>query len=114
MELNENTKRFLEENEGLLDRICELKKEQDKLDADMDAEKAKVKAWMETNNVKSIDTDDVTVTYTNGFESIGIDSTAFKKKDPALYATVVSQYSKTTVKKPYVSYKYADKEKAKP
>lgn len=66
--------------------------------------KAELQALMEEHGVKSVDNEFLKITYVEGSESTTIDLAAMEKAEPALFADLLRDYPKTTVRKPSVRF----------
>lgn len=92
---------ILFENKALqyMKNLSELKKEQDRL-ADLEKiARNELQAVMEEFGITQFKNDYVTISLVKGSTTISIDLKALEKKEPELYADLLKDYPKETIKK---------------
>lgn len=92
---------ILFENKALqyMKNLSDLKKEQDRL-ADLEKiARNELQAVMEEFGITQFKNDYVTISLVKGSTTISIDLKALEKKEPELYADLLKDYPKETIKK---------------
>lgn len=87
----------------LIKELISLNKEKEAIEADIAAVKAEIEAQLPEDGYKD---DSVTIIRVKGSTSTSIDLKALEKKEPNLYAELIEDYTKTTERKPSISYKF--------
>ena len=89
------------ENKALtyMKNLSELKKEQDRLAEIEKSVRADLQAVMDEFGITQFKNDYVTISLVKGSTSVSIDLKALEKKEPELYAELLADYPKETVKK---------------
>ena len=89
------------ENKALtyMKNLSELKKEQDRLAEIEKSVRADLQAVMDEFGITQFKNDYVTISLVKGSTSVSIDLKSFEKKEPELYAELLADYPKETVKK---------------
>ena len=89
------------ENKALayMQNLSELKKEQDRLAELEKTARADLQAVMDEFGITQFKNDYVTISLVKGSTSVSIDLKALEKKEPDLYADLLNDYPKETVKK---------------
>ena len=89
------------ENKALayMQNLSELKKEQDRLAELEKIARADLQAVMDEFGITQFKNDYVTISLVKGSTSVSIDLKALEKKEPDLYADLLKDYPKETVKK---------------
>lgn len=97
----ENNDLILFENKALayMQNLSELKKEQDRLAELEKTARADLQAVMDEFGITQFKNDYVTISLVKGSTTISIDLKALEKKEPELYADLLKDYPKETVKK---------------
>ena len=89
------------ENKALtyMKNLSDLKKEQDRLAEIEKSVRADLQAVMDEFGITQFKNDYVTISVVKGSTSVSIDLKALEKKEPELYAELLADYPKETVKK---------------
>lgn len=89
------------ENKALtyMKNLSELKKEQDRLAEIEKSVRADLQAVMDEFGITQFKNDYVTISLVKGSTSVSIDLKSLEKKEPELYAELLADYPKETVKK---------------
>ena len=89
------------ENKALtyMKNLSELKKEQDRLAEIEKSVCADLQAVMDEFGITQFKNDYVTISLVKGSTSVSIDLKSLEKKEPELYAELLADYPKETVKK---------------
>ena len=89
------------ENKALtyMKNLSELKKEQDRLAEIEKSVRADLQAVMDEFGITQFKNDYVTISLVKGSTSVSIDLKALEKKEPELYAELLADYPKETIKK---------------
>ena len=89
------------ENKALtyMKNLSELKKEQDRLAEIEKSVRADLQAVMDEFGITQFKNDYVTISLVKGSTSVSIDLKALEKAEPELYAELLADYPKETVKK---------------
>ena len=89
------------ENKALtyMKNLSDLKKEQDRLAEIEKSVRADLQAVMDEFGITQFKNDYVTISLVKGSTSVSIDLKALEKKEPELYAELLADYPKETVKK---------------
>ena len=82
--------------------LAELAKQTKQIKKEYDAIKDELLQAMIDNNIKQVDNDFVKITRVDEQIQIGIDYKAFQMEAPEIYNEVKQNFSKETVKKPYL------------
>lgn len=92
---------ILFENKALqyMKNLSELKKEQDRLSDLEKIARNELQAVMEEFGITQFKNDYVTISLVKGSTTISIDLKALEKKEPELYADLLKDYPKETIKK---------------
>jgi len=84
-----------------LQQLVNHKKEIEKTEKQI---KKELEQAMNEYNIKSIDNEYLKITRVEASESVSIDLTAMKKKEPDLYDDLLKDYPKVTKRKAYVRF----------
>lgn len=84
-----------------LQQLVNQKKELEKIEKNI---KKELEQAMDEHNIKSIDNEFLKITRVEASESVSIDLTAMKKKEPDLYDDLMKDYPKVTKRKAYVRF----------
>ena len=89
------------ENKALtyMKNLSDLKKEQDRLAEIEKSVRADLQAVMDEFGITQFKNDYVTISLVKGSTSVSIDLKSLEKKEPELYAELLADYPKETVKK---------------
>lgn len=89
------------ENKALtyMKNLSELKKEQDRLAEIEKSVRAELQTVMDEYGIVSFKNDYVTISLVKGSTTVSIDLKALEKAEPELYADLLKDYPKETVKK---------------
>ena len=89
------------ENKALtyMKNLSELKKEQDRLAELEKTARTELQAVMDEYGITQFKNDYVTISLVKGSTSVSIDLKALEKEEPDLYADLLKDYPKETVKK---------------
>ena len=92
---------ILFENKALtyMKNLSELKKEQDRLAEIEKTARAELQKVMDEFGIVSFKNDYVTISLVKGSTSVSIDLKSLEKQEPELYADLLRDYPKETVKK---------------
>lgn len=103
--MNELEKQFNENALVLFQELAENTKLKKQYEEKEKAVKEELSDLMEEYAIKSIDNQYVKITRVAGSASTTVDLKTFKEKEPKEYDELVRDYPKTTVKKPYLTFK---------
>lgn len=92
---------ILFENKALtyMKNLSELKKEQDRLAEIEKSARAELQKVMDEFGITQFKNDYVTISLVRGSTSVSVDLKALEKQEPELYADLLKDYPKETVKK---------------
>lgn len=100
--MSTDIEKFNQAGMALMQGVAEQLRIKKEIELREKAMKAELQALMEEHGVKSIDNEFLKLTYVEGSESTSIDLAAMEKREPGLYADLLRDYPKVTVRKPSI------------